>query len=109
MTSLIKEARKYGLGLILSSQEARDFHPSVFANTGTLISLALEDADATEMAKHLGLVDKAQQKVAKETILNHPNGRALVRSQHFLPYREIQIQSFESRLERQQKARGAVL
>lgn len=109
VTSLIKEARKYGLGLILSSQETRDFHPSVFANTGTLISLALEDADATEMAKHLGLVDKAQQKVAKETILNHPNGRALVRSQHFLPYREIQIQSFESRLERQQRARGAVL
>lgn len=98
VTSLIKEARKYGLGLILSSQETRDFHPSVFANTGTLISLALEDADATEMAKHLGLVDKTQQKAAKEMILNHPNGRALIRSQHFLPYHEIQILSFEHRL-----------
>lgn len=99
VTSLIKEARKYGLGLILSSQETRDFHPSVFANTGTLISLALEDADATEMAKHLGLVDKAQQRAAKEIILNHPNGRALIRSQHFLPYTEVQIKSFESRVE----------
>jgi DNA phosphorothioation-dependent restriction protein DptH len=28
--SLVKEARKYGLGLILSSQETRDFHPLSF-------------------------------------------------------------------------------
>ena len=27
IVSLVKEARKYGLGLILSSQETQDFHP----------------------------------------------------------------------------------
>ena len=58
VTTLIKEARKYGLGVLLSSQETRDFHSSVFATTGTLICLALEDADATIMGKNLGLVDK---------------------------------------------------
>ncbi|MDB5776785.1 MAG: ATP-binding protein [Herbaspirillum sp.] len=98
VTMLIKEARKYGLGVILSSQETRDFHPSIFANTGTLIALALEDADATVMARNLGLVDKSAQKAAKELILNQANGRALVRSQHFLPYAEIQIESFEERI-----------
>lgn len=98
VTMLIKEARKYGLGVILSSQETRDFHPSVFANTGTLICLALEDADATVMARYLGLVDKSAQKAAKEAILNLPNGRAMVRSQHFLPYAEIQIRPFEARI-----------
>lgn len=98
VTMLIKEARKYGLGVLLSSQETRDFHPSVFANTGTLISLALEDADATVMARNLGLVDKNAQKAAKELILNQANGRALVRSQHFLPYAEVQIKSFEDRI-----------
>jgi DNA phosphorothioation-dependent restriction protein DptH len=98
VTMLIKEARKYGLGVVLSSQETRDFHPSVFANTGTLICLALEDADATVMARNLGIVDKNAQKAAKELILGQENGRALVRSQHFLPYAEIQIKSFESRV-----------
>lgn len=98
VTMLIKEARKYGLGVVLSSQETRDFHPSVFANTGTLICLALEDADATVMARNLGIVDKNAQKAAKEMILGQENGRALVRSQHFLPYAEIQIKSFEDRV-----------
>lgn len=97
--SLVKEARKYGLGLILSSQETRDFHGSVFANTGTLIALGLEDADATVMAKHLGLTDKKQQTGAKELILSQSSGQALVRSQHFLPYAQVQIRSFEDRIE----------
>lgn len=97
--SLVKEARKYGLGLILSSQETRDFHPSVFANTGTLVALGLEDADATVMAKHLGLTDKKQQTGAKELILSQSSGQALVRSQHFLPYNQVQVRSFEDRIE----------
>ncbi|WP_417385610.1 protein kinase domain-containing protein [Gimesia sp.] len=97
--SLVKEARKYGLGLILSSQETRDFHGSVFANTGTLIALGLEDADATVMAKHLGLTDKKHQTSAKELILSQSSGQALVRSQHFLPYAQVHIRSFEDRIE----------
>ncbi|MGD9685484.1 MAG: ATP-binding protein [Desulfobacter sp.] len=97
ITSLIKEARKYGLGIILSSQETRDFHPSIFANTGTLICLALEDVDATKMSQHLGITDKNQQKMAKELILSQENGRALIRSQHFLPYAQVQVRSFEDR------------
>lgn len=97
ITSLVKEARKYGLGLILSSQETRDFHPSIFANTGTLISLALEDADASVMASHLGLTEKAEQKIAKQIILDQASGQALIRSTHFKPYQQIMIQSFEDR------------
>jgi DNA phosphorothioation-dependent restriction protein DptH len=72
IVSLVKEARKYGLGLVLSSQETRDFHPSVFANTGTLIGLALEAVDATVMAKHLGLTDNNQQRIARELLLLTP-------------------------------------
>jgi hypothetical protein len=97
ITSLIKEARIYGLGIILSSQETRDFHPSIFANTGTQICLALEDVDATKMSQHLGITDKTQQKMAKELMLSQENGRALIRSQHFLPYTQVQIKSFEDR------------
>lgn len=96
--SLVKEARKYGLGLVLSSQETRDFHPSVFANTGTLIVLQLEDADATVMSKHLGLPDRNSRAVAKQQILQEPSGVAMVRSQHFLPYVSVRIRSFEDRI-----------
>ena len=98
VVSLVKEARKYGLGLILSSQETRDFHPSVFANTGTLVALSLEEADATIMAKHLGLTDKSEQRLAKDHILRQASGEALIRSQHFLPYAQTRIKSFEQRV-----------
>jgi DNA phosphorothioation-dependent restriction protein DptH len=99
VTALIKEARKYGLGVILSSQETRDFHRSVFANTGTLIGLALEEEDAGVMSRYMGLTDKTEQTQAKEMLLYQANGQALVRSQHFLPYAQLQIHSFEDRLE----------
>jgi len=68
--SLVKEARKYGLGLILSSQETRDFHESVFANTGTLIGLGLESADAEVMAKSIEPTDRSRRTIVKELILN---------------------------------------
>jgi hypothetical protein len=100
VTSLIKEARKYGMGIILSSQETRDFHPSVFANTGTLVGLALEEEDANVMSKYMGLTDKTERNQAKELLLYQANGQALIRSQHFLPYAQVRILSFEDRLAR---------
>jgi hypothetical protein len=107
VTALIKEARKYGLGVILSSQETRDFHRSVFANTGTLVGLALEEEDAGVMSKYMGLTDKIEQTQAKEMLLYQANGQALVRSQHFLPYAQVQILSFEDRLQKfHQEAEG---
>jgi hypothetical protein len=104
VTALIKEARKYGLGVILSSQETRDFHKSVFANTGTLVGLALEEEDAGVMSKYMGLTDKAEQIRAKEMLLYQANGQALIRSQHFLPYAQVQILSFEDRVSQRGEA-----
>jgi hypothetical protein len=96
ITDLVKEARKYGLGLILSSQETRDFHPSIFANAGTQIVLALEDSDATIMAKHF-TPDKNDQKRVKELIMCQESGVALIRSTHFQPYAQVRIRPFEER------------
>ncbi len=50
------------------------------------------------MANHLGLTEKADQRVAKTLILSQASGEALIRSQHFKPYQQIRIQSFEDRL-----------
>jgi DNA helicase HerA-like ATPase len=97
ITDLAKEARKYGLGLILSSQETRDFHPSIFANAGTQIVLALEDADASIMAK-VYATEKKDQAAVKNLIVGQASGIALIRSTHFQPYAQIKIVSFEDRL-----------
>jgi len=101
ITNLVKEARKYGLGLILSSQETRDFHSSIFANAGTIVCLGLEEVDADVMSRNLGMTDRDQRRAAKELILNQANGQALVRSQHFLPYAHVQLRSFEDRMTRE--------
>jgi hypothetical protein len=50
------------------------------------------------MARHLGLTEKNDQKRAKEIILGQANGQALIRSQHFMPYRQVEIRSFTQRL-----------
>ncbi|MEQ8636398.1 protein kinase domain-containing protein [Gimesia maris] len=97
--SLVKEARKYGLGLILSSQETRDFHESVFANTGTLIGLGLESADANVIAKFVESSERNKQTIVRELILNQSCGQGVIRSQHFLPYIQAQVKSFEDRVE----------
>jgi len=96
ITDLIKEARKYGLGLVLSSQETHDFHPSIFANAGTQIVLALEEADAGIMSRQFS-ANKNEQRLVKEIIMQQESGVALVRSSHFQPYSQIRIHSFESR------------
>lgn len=98
ITDLAKEARKYGLGLVLSSQETRDFHPSIFANAGTQVVLALEDADATVMAKVFA-PDKKDQPTVKSLIIGQESGIALVRSTHFWPYEQVKIKSFEDRVD----------
>jgi hypothetical protein len=97
ITDLAKEARKYGLGLVLSSQETRDFHPSIFANAGTQIVLALEDADAAIMSR-VYAPDKKDQAAVKNLIVGQESGVALVRSTHFWPYQQVKIKSFEDRV-----------
>ena len=36
--AMAKECRKYGISLVLASQEARDFHPSVFSAIANYLS-----------------------------------------------------------------------
>ena len=102
ITDLAKEARKYGLGLILSSQETRDFHPSICANAGTQIVLALEDADAGIMAK-VYAQERNDQGMVKGLILEQPRGVALIRSTNFLPYSQADILSFMERVQRAER------
>ncbi len=94
LTELIREARKYGIGILLASQSVKDFDRIVFDIVGTKVSLQLEGDDAKIMADNLGLVDKKDRDIARELILNQAPHRALVRSNHFEPYAQIDFMPF---------------
>jgi len=94
LTELIREARKYGVGILLASQSVKDFDRIVFDMVGTKIALQLEGDDAKVMAENLGLTDKNERDMARGMILHQPPHRALVRSNHFEPYIQADITPF---------------
>jgi DNA helicase HerA-like ATPase len=52
--TLAKECRKYGILLIIASQEARDFQPSLFSAVGNYLALRVTDQDAKVLASQSG-------------------------------------------------------
>ena len=66
--TMAKECRKYGISLVIASQEAKDFHSSLFAAIANYIVLRLTDADAKALVRNVTgsqqeriLVDKVKQ------------------------------------------------
>ena len=51
--TMAKECRKYGISLVLASQEARDFHSSVFSAIANYLVLRLTDADARALVRNV--------------------------------------------------------
>ncbi|WP_212742100.1 ATP-binding protein [Sphingomonas sp. 3F27F9] len=49
-----KECRKYGLSLILASQEAKDFNSSLFSAVGSYLTMRVTEADARTLARMTG-------------------------------------------------------
>lgn len=94
LTELIREARKYGVGILLASQSVKDFDRIVFDMVGTKVALQLEGEDAKVMAENLGLIDKSDRDAARSMILHHPPHRALIRSNHFEPFIQADITPF---------------
>jgi DNA phosphorothioation-dependent restriction protein DptH len=94
LTELIREARKYGVGVLLASQSVKDFDRVVFDMVGTKIALQLEGDDAKIMSENLGLLDKQERDIARQFILNQAPHVALVRSNHFEPYIQAELTPF---------------
>ena len=81
LTELIREARKYGVGILLASQSVKDFDRIVFDMVGTKVALQLEGDDAKVMAENLGLTDKNDRDMARSLILHQPPFRGLMPGQ----------------------------
>lgn len=58
LPTFAKECRKYGLALVVASQEAKDFDPGLFAATGSYLVLRVTDQDAKVMAKNAASSDQ---------------------------------------------------
>ncbi len=94
LTDLIREARKYGVGFILASQSVRDFATVVFENMGTKIALQLEGDDAKFMAENFGTTDKKTKEIVLTILPTQKPMRALIRSNHFEPFVQVDVQPF---------------
>ena len=58
ISTMAKECRKYGIILVLASQEARDFDPQLFNNIANYLVLRLTDKDAKLLAKIISISDQ---------------------------------------------------
>jgi hypothetical protein len=56
--TMAKECRKYGIALILASQEARDFHVSLYSAIANYLVLRLTDVDAKALARNVSSSDQ---------------------------------------------------
>jgi DNA phosphorothioation-dependent restriction protein DptH len=53
LPTMAKECRKFGLALLVASQEAKDFSPSLYAAVANYLVLRVTDADANALAKNV--------------------------------------------------------
>ena len=66
--TMAKECRKFGISLVLASQEAKDFDSSLFSAIANYLVLRLTEADAKSLVRMVGssqqerdLIDKIKQ------------------------------------------------
>ncbi|MFN3686433.1 ATP-binding protein [Salinarimonas sp.] len=61
LPQLAKECRKFGVSLVIASQESKDFDAGLFAAIGSYLALRLTDADARSLAKLTAPSDDAKR------------------------------------------------
>jgi DNA helicase HerA-like ATPase len=96
---LLREGRKFGLGVILASQQPEDFSPVAFANTATKIIFQVSD-DRGVVSRLLYRKTKNREvgATAADVITKLPRGSAYLVTEN--TGRVVKITSFEDRLNR---------
>ena len=95
---LIREARKYGVGILLSSQEPSDFPTTAIELPGTKIFLQQGPQGARTLGLHLEPSDGKRRSQIEDELQKLEVGQAFLKSDHFLPYVKGRIQLFYERL-----------
>jgi DNA phosphorothioation-dependent restriction protein DptH len=63
--TMAKECRKYGISLVLASQEAKDFNVSLFSAIANYLVLRLNEADAKALVRNVASSDQERTLVDK--------------------------------------------
>lgn len=63
--TMAKECRKYGISLVLASQEARDFHSSLFSAIANYLVLRVTEADAKVLVRNVASSDQERTLIDK--------------------------------------------
>lgn len=63
--TMAKECRKYGISLVLASQEAKDFNVSVFSAIANYLVLRLNEADAKALVRNVASSDQERALIDK--------------------------------------------
>ncbi len=100
--SILREARKYGVGMILASQRPHDFALPVFANTATKICFRCGlEADANFMAKQIGCYPGQIMNLSKDY-------EALVRIGSTETYERVQLTPYFKRESKETPSKAEV-
>jgi hypothetical protein len=63
--TMAKECRKYGISLVLASQEARDFNVSIFSAIANYLMLRVTEADAKALVRNVASSDQERTLIDK--------------------------------------------
>jgi DNA helicase HerA-like ATPase len=63
--TMAKECRKYGISLVLASQEARDFNASLFSAIANYLILRMTEADAKALVRNVAASDQERAMIDK--------------------------------------------
>lgn len=63
--TMAKECRKYGISLVLASQEARDFHVSLFSAIANYLVLRMTEVDARALIRNVASSDQERALIDK--------------------------------------------
>ena len=63
--TMAKECRKYGISLVLASQEARDFHVSLFSAIANYLVLRMTEMDAKALVRNVASSDQERALIDK--------------------------------------------
>ena len=80
---MYREARKFGISLVNSSQRLKDFNDDILANSASIIGFKMMATDADRFSKELGL--KNRSKVIS-LLQQLEVGEAVIRNNQYLPF-----------------------
>ena len=95
---LIREARKYGIGILLSSQQPSDFPNTAIELPGTKVFLQQGPSAARRLSSYLEPADAKRRSKIEDELEKLEIGQAFIKSDHFLPYVKARMQLFHERL-----------